>query len=411
MPALWPGLASVVVSVVHVVKGTFAGEKRLDDRPVETITSFLFHRGADDAPARLIANEDKSFIGNYVLGLGFTFDDTDMTGVASPLSDMRSLVAADPRNQEVISPYLGGEEVNTSPTQTPHRRVINFGTMSEHECRQRWPDLIAIVEAKVKPERMLVQRKALRERWWQFAEKQPALQRAVAELERKLVTARVTKHLSFTFVAQTIVCNEKTVVFPFDSLAAFSVLQSRPHDIWTRFFTSTLGDGLNYAPSDCFETFPFPDDWETSRSVEESGWAYYEFRAQLMIQQDEGLTKTYNRLHDPEEQGSGILRARELHAAMDRAVLDAYGWSDIPTDCQFLLDFEIDEEEWGNRKKPWRYRWPDAVRDEVLARLLELNAERAREEARSGAIATKKGTRRTVVRRMTDGAPTIGLLS
>ena len=49
---------------------------------------------------------------------------------------------------------------------------------------------------------------------------------------------------------------------------------------------------------------------------------------------------------------------------MDRAVLDAYGWTDIPTDCEFLLDYEIDEKEWGTRKKPYRYRWPDAVRDE-----------------------------------------------
>ncbi len=72
---------------------------------------------------------------------------------------------------------------------------------------------------------------------------------------------------------------------------------------------------------------------------------------------------------------------------MDRAVLDAYGWTDIKTDCEFLLDYEIDEEEWGERKKPWRYRWPDEVREEVLARLLELNAQRAAEEARSGAAA------------------------
>ena len=53
---------------------------------------------------------------------------------------------------------------------------------------------------------------------------------------------------------------------------------------------------------------------------------------------------------------------------MDRAVLDAYAWTDIPTDCEFLLDYEIDEEQWGTRKKPYRYRWPDEVRDEVLAR-------------------------------------------
>ena len=102
-----------------------------------------------------------------------------------------------------------------------------------------------------------------------------------------------------------------------------------------------------------------------------------------MIRNNEGLTKTYNRFHDPYENNPAIAKLRELHAAIDRAVLDAYGWSDIATNCEFLLDYEIDEEEWGSRKKPYRYRWPDDVRDEVLARLLELNAERAAEETRA----------------------------
>ena len=84
---------------------------------------------------------------------------------------------------------------------------------------------------------------------------------------------------------------------------------------------------------------------------------------------------------------------------MDRAVLDAYGWSDIPTDCEFLLDYEIDEEEWGDKNKPYRYRWPDEVRDEVLARLLELNGQRAKEEVRSGAAATKKRGGQSVMKR------------
>ena len=75
---------------------------------------------------------------------------------------------------------------------------------------------------------------------------------------------------------------------------------------------------------------------------------------------------------------------------MDKAVLDTYGWSDLPTDCELLLDYEIDEEEWGKKKKPDRYRWPDDVRDEFLARLLELKAERAKEETRSGASAARK---------------------
>ena len=71
-----------------------------------------------------------------------------------------------------------------------------------------------------------------------------------------------------------------------------------------------------------------------------------------------------------------------MHNSMDRAVLNAFGWNDIPTDCEFLLDYEIDEENWNPRKKkPYRYRWPDEIHDEVLARLLELNEHRAQEEA------------------------------
>ena len=99
-----------------------------------------------------------------------------------------------------------------------------------------------------------------------------------------------------------------------------------------------------------------------------------------MVETDKGMTQTYNRFHAPSERDPRIARLRELHEAMDRAVLDAYGWTDIPTDCEFLLDYEIDEETWGRKQKPWRYRWPDEVRDEVLARLLALNAERAAEE-------------------------------
>ena len=103
-----------------------------------------------------------------------------------------------------------------------------------------------------------------------------------------------------------------------------------------------------------------------------------------MLDNDEGMTRTYNRFHDIYETDPRIVDLRELHAAMDRAVLDAYGWTDISTDCHFVLDYAIDEATWGRKKKPYRYRWPDTGRDEVLARLLALNAERAAAEDRAG---------------------------
>ncbi len=179
------------------------------------------------------------------------------------------------------------------------------------------------------------------------------------------------------------------------------MLQSRIHEAWARFFGSSLGDALRYSPSDCFETFPFPANWHSNPTLEAAGQAYYGHRAIQMVANNQGLTITYNRFHDPNEPDPGILRLRDLHDSMDRAVLDAYGWTDIQPKCEFLLDWEDpeedDAEETGKksrRKKPWRYRWPDAVRDEVLARLLALNQERAEAERKVTASKTSGTTKK-----------------
>ncbi len=410
----WPGLAAVVVSVLHIWKGRFDGAKRLDGDVVDKITAFLFHRGGHTDPARLKANAGKSFQGSIVLGMGFTFDDTDRKGVATPIADMHRLIEENPRNQEVIFPYIGGQEINTSPTHTHHRYVINFrdwplrrrdlGTTwqdADGEQRRDWcrdgivpldypepvaadsPKLLAIVEEKVKPGRMKVKRKARRDRWWQFGDRQPGLYAGVEGMQRVLVTSSsaATFHTVANIPAEQ-VFSHKLIVFRMATFGAFCVIQARPHEHWSAAFGATLGDALTYNPSDVFETFPFPEGWERIQALETAGQAYDDFRAALMIENDEGLTKTYNRFHDPYESSPRIARLRELHADMDRAVLDAYGWSDIPTTCEFLLDYEVDEDEPTRRRKPWRYRWPDDVRDEVLARLLELNADRAAEEER-----------------------------
>jgi len=184
-------------------------------------------------------------------------------------------------------------------------------------------------------------------------------------------------------------------VTSFGAYPAFAILQSRTHETWARFFSSTLKDDLAYAPSDCFETFPFPEGFEKNQNLQEAGRVYYEYRAGLMVQNDEGLTKTYNRFHDPDERSPEILRLREFHVAMDRAVLDAYGWTDLSPVCNSFLDYEEEEESddagGRGRKKPWRFRWPDDLRDEVLARLLELNQKRAEEESLKGAASWETG--------------------
>ena len=413
----WPGLAAVVVSVLHLHKGPFPGTKRLDDMVPDTISAFLFHRGGHGDPGRLKTNVHKSFQGNIILGMGFTFDDTDKKGIATPVPAMRYLIKQNPKNKEIIFPYVGGEEVNTSPTHAHHRYVINFrdyplcredvgeswsdaGNDRRVLLRRKpivpldypgpvaadWPDLLTVVEEKVKPERLRSSENSKSSHgkragiWWQLYHQAKELYSAIAGLDRVLAISRVGQQAAFAFLPSGMVYAESTIIFPFDTYAAFCGLQSRPHEIWARFFGSSMKDDLRYTPSDCFETFPFPRGWETDPNLEAAGQAYYEFRASLMVRNDEGLTKTYNRFHDPDEDDPEIARLRDLHAAMDRVVLDAYGWNDIPTHCEFLLDYEIDEEEWTKRKKPYRYRWPDDIRDDVLARLLELNAQRPKRE-------------------------------
>ena len=419
----WPGQAAVVVSIVHVAKGPLLVGRSLDGRTVGDITAFLFHSGGHDDPTRLEDNAHQSFQGNIVLGMGFTFDDTDNKGVATPLAEMRRLIGEDPRNGAVIRPYIGGAEVNASPTHAHHRYVISFrdyplrredlGTLwsdADDEERRAWlrdgvapvdyPDpvaadwssLLEIVEERVKPERLRAVRKSKSSHgqraavWWQFYHQAQDLHLAISRLDRVLAVSGVGQHAAFAFLPARVVFSNALMIFPLSSHAAFCALQSRPHELWARFFGSTMKDDLRYTPTDCFETFPFPQRWTTRSDLEAAGRAYYDFRADRMVRNNEGLTKTYNRFHDPTEQGPGITRLRKLHAAMDRAVLAAYGWTDIDTSCEFLPEHPADPaDEAASRRgrKRYRYRWPDPVRDEVLGRLMALNAERAREERRS----------------------------
>ena len=122
----WPGDAAVVVSVVHIAKDQILSPI-LDGRQVSRISAYLVEGDLDRSPARLAANASKAFQGSILLGMGFTFDDIAAAkGEAESLEMMRALIAKDPRNGERIFPYLGGEEINTSPTHAHRRYAINF---------------------------------------------------------------------------------------------------------------------------------------------------------------------------------------------------------------------------------------------------------------------------------------------
>ena len=92
-----------------------------------------------------------------------------------------------------------------------------------------------------------------------------------------------------------------------------------------------------------------------------------------MLAQQEGLTKTYNRFHNPEEHAEDIATLRHLHVEMDHSVAAAYGWAELVLDHGF-----------HQTKQGLRYTISEPARREVLGRLLSLNHARYAEEVRQG---------------------------
>lgn len=370
----WPGQAAVVVSVVHVCKGEMAGPFRLDNRDVPIITAYLFHAGGHEDPARLKANEGKTFRGCEIGSLGFLVSQNDPNyRLLAKLTDPRSQTAL------LLKPYVGGRELNEGVTD---RYVLDVDGLSAEEMA-RIPDALRYLEERVRPD--LIARNEIRPstvEWWHF--RRPSLGlRAASRLERLIAIAQTSSTYGFILIPGTSILSHKAIGFHADHFSFFCMLQSRPHQIWAVFQGSTMKDDPVYAPEDCYETFPLPSGFESSQSLERAGCDYYVFRSELMQRENKGLTAIYSLFHDPECEHHGILKLRERHDAMDRAVLDAYGWTDIRPRCEFIPEFDDEDEEDENgrpRRKKHRYRWPDEIRDEVLARLLELNRQRALEE-------------------------------
>ena len=374
----WPGEASVRISVIHIVRGIHILNNTLDSLSVPFITSYLFDKGNSDEPQPLLASSNLAFKGQEPYGRGFQFTDKDPG--ASPLHIMTDLINKDSKNSAVISPYLGGAELLNDPQHKVNRYVINFGDMSEAEAGQ-WPDLLEICREKVVPERSSKAPEVAAWPYWRFWRTRAEARQAIVGKKRFLAHAFTSPHLAFAFVPSQTVVASPHIVVAIDESYGLCLLQSRVHEVWVRFFSSTMADTLRYVASDCFRTFPFPPNIETDATSEAAGDAYDVYRAKLMIERTEGLTKTYNRFHARSENARDIAHLRTLHAVMDAAVLRAYGWDDLAD--RAAPEFIEQEAEDGKTPKT-RLDWPAEFKDEVLARLLALNGARAAAERAAG---------------------------
>ena len=414
----WPGAAAVVVSPVFMRKGTWQGIKNINGVAVGVISPYLSPQD-EWSPKVLISNANQSFQGSVVLGLGFTMSE----------GDAKRFIEADARNAEVLFPYLNGDDLNSSPEQKPSRWIINFfdwpldrdaegswATSSDKEKKEffnvghvpldypgnvisEFPMLHKVLDEKVRPERQRVDangdyvlRRPLPMRWWQYADKRPALYHAIGRgtsfarhpegwaknvpIDKVLVNARVCKYFTPSIVSNDSVFHEKLIVMLLSPTMGLAFMASSEMQDWVWKQSSTLGTGLNFSPSDAFETLPFP--LSPVPQLEFLGEQLDEHRRKIMTSRQIGLTALYNLFHNPSERDAELEKMRRLQREIDVAVRDSYGWQDID------LDHGFHEVGYLPANDNVRYTISEPARIEILKRLAALNRQRWEEEEAAG---------------------------
>jgi hypothetical protein len=344
-------------------------ERRADGVVVRAITTSLDPAARTiGLPQRLAVNSGISFQGTIILGLGFTLEP----------EPAQALLAEDSRNADVLFPYLNGQDVNSNPSCSASRWVINFHDWPE-ERAETYPACYSQVRQMVKPERAKVKfSKNAREKWWRYERARPELYTAISGLKRIIVITRVSKTAMPVVVPNGQVFTLDLIVFATDDTATLGLLSSALHYWWAAARASSMKADLRYTPTDVFQTFPPPQLTPELRAL---GGTLDVYRRNVMLSRQSGLTKTYNLVFDPKVQDDDIVELRRIHKAVDEAAVRAYGWDDL-----------LDQLDHGFHPagRDLRYTIGPAAQREILDRLLELNHARYAEEVAAG-LHDKKG--------------------
>ncbi|MFC4995223.1 class I SAM-dependent DNA methyltransferase [Rubritalea tangerina] len=323
----------------------------------------------------LLSNESLASQGANPLGLGFRLSQDQLS----------ELNICSSKLTENLKPYVIGRDL---VQKNMPKWVIDFSGLSEDEAAKSNPLLYNHILTNVKPERSLNRRESRREKWWLFGENAPMFRRTSVGLKRYIATCRTAKHRLFSFLDALTIPDAKVVAISIEQVAHFSVLSSSVHTSWAEHIGVRMGMGndLNYNHADCFNKFPFPDLddkpalKETLRTLGEQLDAHR--KARQTKHPDLTLTGIYNVLEklrkgepltDKEKvtHNKGLVTLlKQVHDDIDRAVLQAYDWDDLIT----VTPIADTLAQGGSAA--------EELEQVILQRLVDLNHERAAEEAK-----------------------------
>lgn len=335
---VWSGEAAVHVSIVNWAKGEQKGKKSLFTQVGDNMVSDWIREEVDYIGPTLTTDTDASeasllsvnqepkrvYVGQYPFNEGFWLTPDEAA----------KLLREHPDHREVLFSYMIGRDLVDAGQ--PGRWIIDFAQRDMLEAMryaaafERVKKLVMpVVLAKAEREKKATGKDSTRwsrlaKRWWQLRDYQPGTMAAISRVPRYIACSRVTKRPIFEVVSSSVHPDNTLMVFPFSDDYSFGVLQSDPHWIWFTARCSTLGGTFRYTSDTVFDTFPWPQSATVKQidSVAEAAREVRRVRAEALPKIKGGLRALYRTLELP-----GANPLRDAHAALDTAVLTAYGFN------------------------------------------------------------------------------------
>jgi type I restriction-modification system DNA methylase subunit len=403
----WPGEADVWVSRVSIYRGSFSGEKTLNGLRVAQIDCSL-DSAIDAGSVKRLSHDILYAQGVTLQGSAFVLES----------DEAKDRLTTNPGLAKYLRVFVNGDVMNGCVEMDDGRRAVDFGEL-ELDQISGCNDILANIIEVVSHERKGQTKQVHETRPWLYWDKRTEFFKKARKLDRIIGCVKTSQYICFDFADPNCFFSQSLKLFADDRPGLLAILQSTINEYWTEVTTSTMGAALRYNTSTSFDTFPFPVS-STIESLEVAGESYWKVRRQAKQDLDCGLTSLYVQLNSPFCDLPSIRSLRDEHANINHQIVNAFGWQDIRLEHGFVLkkepllsilddypeinnyienpndlfahdDGEINSIEMdmmgiGLSKKHivWKFGWPPLIRQQVLSRLISLNAERYQEEADQG---------------------------
>ncbi len=360
---VWSGEAAVHVSIVNWIKGDDDGEKLLVFQKGDDIDSpFEYHHPKTINPALSIQTDvtrAKPLTINKDSGACYQGQTHGHKGFLLDRKDAAILIEKDPRNADVLFPYLTGDELLSEKDSLPLRHVIDFRKHDIFSAAQ-YPDLFNIIKKEVYPEKES-KAKAEEEKnqetlktnpkskvnhhhanfvkhWWCLSYDRKELMDKLEKLSRYCICSRVTKRPIFEFISSGIHPNDALQVFPLEDDYSFGILQSNIHWEWFKARCSTLKGDWRYTSDTVFDSFPWPQS-PAKADVDAVAQLAQELRLkrrEVMVKNNLSLRDLYRLVETTPSNPVTVIQDK-----LDQATRKAYGMSKQEDILSFLLALNL----------------------------------------------------------------------